>query len=232
MNYGLKVTFCIAVFLLGYSSASLKAEETNKAVWVAAVDSLDGPPPCGQDKICNLAVCPNDPDCPKNLPGNTDSGNTDSPNRPSDIDDCTSQEVTEIGLAIDWGAANWSTFEAVLEDIGDWPVSIGNCLENRFKENGKVVCEKSMNGNCKGANGWASALNKKCHMCPDFLARVRALNGVANRQACYFALYTHESGHTCERGHKVLEILDGEAFNFWKSKHSDVTISFGGCGMQ
>lgn len=153
-----------------------------------------------------------------------------------DVEGCTSQEATEIAEAIDWGADHWEEFESVLEDIRDWPVDIGNCLENRFKENGKVVCEKSMAGNCTSKdgpnNGWASALTKKCHMCPDFLAKVRGISGKANRQACYFALVTHEWGHTCERGHKTLEIIDDEAFNFWKSKHPDVTIILGDCGMK
>jgi len=159
-----------------------------------------------------------------------------SPSRSSDIKDCTSQETTEIGLAIDFGSTEWNEFEAVLEDIRDWSVTIGNCLENRFKKSGKVVCEKSMKGSCTSKdgtnNGFASPFNEKCHMCPDFLTKIRAISGKTNRQACYFALVTHEWGHTCERGHKTLEIIDDEAFNFWKSKHSDVTISFSECGMR
>ena len=88
-----------------------------------------------------------------------------------------------------------------------------------------------MKGSCKGANGWASPFNKKCHMCPGYLTTVRAITGKSNRQACYFALLSHELGHTCERGHKTLEIIDGEAFEFWKDRHSDVSISFSDCGM-
>jgi hypothetical protein len=37
-------------------------------IYLAAMDSLDGSPPCGQDNVCNLAVCPNDPDCPADMP--------------------------------------------------------------------------------------------------------------------------------------------------------------------
>ena len=93
-----------------------------------------------------------------------------------------------------------------------------------------------MKGSCTTkdgpANGWAVFLNKKCHMCPDFLAKIRKLpDPSTNRQACYFALVTHEWGHTCERGHKTLEIIDDEAFSFWKTKHPEVTISFASCGM-
>ncbi len=145
--------------------------------------------------------------------------------------DCTSKQNKEILKAIEWGANNWNEFEYALENIRDWPVNIGNCLENRFKKNGKVVCEKSDKGNCKGNNGWASALNKKCHMCPSFLDKIGKLPNAVDRKACYFALVTHEWGHTCDRGHKTLEIIDDEAFDFWKSKHPKTTINFGACGM-
>lgn len=63
-------------------------------------------------------------------------------------------------------------------------------------------------------NGWANPLARTCHLCSDFLARIRALDGKGNRQARYFALVAHEWGHTCERGHKTLEIIDNEAFKF------------------
>lgn len=200
---------------------------------IAALDGIDGPPPCGSDGKCNLAACSNDPDCPADIPvDNSSPDTTPEPSRGSDIKSCTSGEKNEIGLAIDWGAENWTAFETALEGIRDWPVKIGRCLENRFKKNGKVVCEDSMKGRCDGANGWASAFNRKCHMCPDFLDKIRAISGVENRQACYFALVTHEWGHTCERGHKTLEIIDDEAFDFWKSNHPGVTINFSDCGMK
>lgn len=148
------------------------------------------------------------------------------------IKKCTTTQQTEITGAIEWGASNWSDYEKALEGIRGWPVKIGKCLKNRFKKNGKVVCKSSSKGQCKGANGWASPFTKKCHMCPGFLSTVSKISDpVSNRQACYFALVTHEWGHTCERGHKTLEIIDDEAFNFWKSKHSDVTINFSDCGM-
>jgi hypothetical protein len=97
-----------------------------------------------------------------------------------------------------------------------------------------------MRGGCTGpdgpANGWATpfpSLSQKCHMCPGFLTKIRGLpDPSTNRQACYFALVTHEWGHTCERTHKTLEIIDDEAFNFWKSKHPEVTINFSDCDMR
>jgi hypothetical protein len=151
------------------------------------------------------------------------------------VEACTSQQATEIAEVIDWGADNWAAYEKVLEGIRGWPVTIGKCLEGRFKSDGKVVCEQSQGGSCsdrKGNNNaFASPLNKKCHFCPSFLRTVGAIPGKEDRQACYFAEVTHEWGHTCDRTHKTIEIIDNEAFNFWKSKHSAVTIAISDCGM-
>lgn len=149
----------------------------------------------------------------------------------SNVFDCGTTQTAEIREAIAWGSANWPAYEKALEAIRGWPVNVGQCLKTRFQSNGKVVCKAGMDGNCKGANGWASPFTKKCHMCPDFLTTVAALPSKENRQACYFALVTHEWGHTCERGHKTLEIIDDEAFKHWKSKHSGVTITLRDCGM-
>lgn len=43
-------------------------------VLLAAVGTEGGPPPCGQDGICNMAACSDDPDCPEELPQNTNDG--------------------------------------------------------------------------------------------------------------------------------------------------------------
>jgi hypothetical protein len=67
MNDWLKVIMGIPILLLGYTQLSLAAEETNGFVQLAALDSPDGPPPCGADGLCNIGACSNDPDCP-NLP--------------------------------------------------------------------------------------------------------------------------------------------------------------------
>jgi hypothetical protein len=150
------------------------------------------------------------------------------------VEACSSVQAAEIGEAIEWGASNWAAYKKVLEGIRGWPVSIGNCLEGRFKSDGRVVCEASQTGMCSdpSTRGWASPLNKKCHMCPSFLTNLtNNIAGKENRQACYFAMVTHEWGHTCERGHKTLEIVDNEAFNFWKSRHPSVTIKLGDCPM-
>jgi hypothetical protein len=198
-------------------------------------------PTCGADGICNIGVCNADPDCPDDLPGGGGSGGSSSgssssatPDRPEDIIDCNSREDTEIGLAVDFGAANWSSFEAFLEADAD--LDIGNCLENRFKDNGKVVCESSSGGECDNNdgtlnNGWASYLNKRAHFCPVFLNEIASISGVENRKACYFALAAHEWGHTCDRDHGTVERIDDSAFAFYASRHSDVTITLDRCGM-
>ena len=225
-------TTALATALLVPGLPAYSADELTVDMVLAALDGLDGPASCGQDGACNFAVCSNDPDCPDDLPGHPDDTSSPAPpSRPEDIKDCDGTQG-EIGRAIDWGADHWAEFEAVLEDIRDWPVDIGNCLENRFKKNGKVVCEARTQGECASANGWASPFNKRAHMCPTFLNIVATLpDPAANRQACYFALAAHEWGHTCERGHKTLEIIDDEAFDFWKSRHPEVTISFSDCNM-
>jgi len=173
MHVTMRVVPFALVVLLAYGYAS------------SAIDTPEGPPPCGQDGKCNLAACSSDPDCPDDLPsGGGGSGPPNAfPSRPEDVNDCTSLEDSEITEAIDWGAENWTAYEAFLEDIGDWPVDIGNCLESRFQDNGKVVCEQAVKGLCKENNGWASPANRKCHMCPGYLTKVRGISGKSNRQA-------------------------------------------------
>ncbi len=38
------------------------------SIRLVALDSVDGPPPCGADGYCNLNACSADPDCPAGLP--------------------------------------------------------------------------------------------------------------------------------------------------------------------
>jgi hypothetical protein len=192
---------------------------------------IDPDAPCIREGYCNVA-CTSDPDCPENLPDPSSATR-----RPSDIEACTKVETAEIADAIGWGTENWDEFERDLEAFRDWPVDIKSCLQERFQNNGKVVCEATSTGECAPVsgvpvNGWGSTLglSHRCHMCPAFLNTVRALTGVENREACYFALVTHEWGHTCHRGHKTLEIIDNSAFNFWKKKHPSVTITYAQCG--
>ena len=53
------------------STHSVSSEEECQKegpIRLAALDSLDGPPPCELDNVCNFSVCSNDPDCPADLP--------------------------------------------------------------------------------------------------------------------------------------------------------------------
>ncbi len=63
----------IAILLLAINAGSVSGGEIKKLVQIAALDSIDGPPPCGQDGVCNAAACSQDPDCPKKSIGNTGS---------------------------------------------------------------------------------------------------------------------------------------------------------------
>jgi hypothetical protein len=211
---------------------------TTVAIRLAALEQRDPDTgatsvPCGADGICNAAACSRDPDCPGGVgrPAPEDSG---LPQSSTEVRDCTAGEATEMREAVAWGAANWRGFESAMESFDGWPVNIKNCLENRFRGDGKVVCEQSSKGMCDGNNAWASPFNRKCHLCPSFVSKVKGLSGDANkdnRAACYFAILTHEWAHTCERTHKTVEIIDNVAFDFYKAAHPNVTIGISGCGM-
>ena len=41
--------------------------QNSDLIYLAALDSIDGPPPCGADGYCNLNACSADPDCPAGL---------------------------------------------------------------------------------------------------------------------------------------------------------------------
>ena len=41
--------------------------QSDMPIRIAALDSQDGPPPCGSDNVCNFSVCSNDPDCPPDM---------------------------------------------------------------------------------------------------------------------------------------------------------------------
>ena len=71
----------IGILLLASSAVSVTAEQTRKVVEIAALDSPGGPPPCGQDGVCNAAACPQDPDCPKKRPGHPSSATSSAPDR-------------------------------------------------------------------------------------------------------------------------------------------------------
>jgi len=234
---------CLALISAGLCMAQARSDSdvpnTIAATHLAAFEQKDPDTgatsvPCGADGACNAAACSHDPDCPDGVgrPASEDSG---LPQSSTVVSDCTAGEASEMREAVAWGAAKWLTFQSTMESFDAWPVDIKSCLENRFKDNGKVVCEQNSKGMCDGNNGWASPLNQKCHLCPAFVNKVKGLSGDANkdnRKACYFAILTHEWAHTCERTHKTVEILDNVAFDFYKAAHPTVTIGIGGCGLE
>jgi hypothetical protein len=182
--------------------------------------------------MCNIAACKQDPDCPGG--GNAPTSDSGPPQSSTDVIDCTAGQGVEMREAVAFGSANWTAFETAMESFDGWPVNIKGCLETRFRSNGNVVCEASTKGMCNGNNAWASPFNKRCHLCPTFVSKVTSMTGDANkdnREACYFAILTHEWAHTCERTHKTIEIIDNVAFDFYKSRHPGVTIDMSACGM-
>jgi len=84
------ITLCVALLsasALGASPEPLEhcgagaqtcagAGASSMRILLAAQSNEDGPLGCGQDGVCNLAVCAKDPDCPPGVTGNT--------NHPSD----------------------------------------------------------------------------------------------------------------------------------------------------
>ena len=147
-----------------------------------------------------------------------------------DIKNCSNKQTKEISQTIDWGAAHWKQFEALVEK--KTTVAIKNCLEKRFKKNGRVVCHTKAKGFCKKNAGWSLPSIKKCHMCPAFLTTVTPLPKKVDRQACYYTLMVHEWSHTCGRTHKSIENIASLAFDFWKRKHPKTGLSsMAGCNM-
>ena len=91
------VAFGAGLLLVGSSGVSL-----------AAVDTPEGPPPCGSDGICNLAVCDQDPDCPAGLPKEHEESHPDS--ALDEVIDCNSTQEKDI-RAVAWNIVDdWSNF--------------------------------------------------------------------------------------------------------------------------
>jgi len=149
-----------------------------------------------------------------------------------EIRDCgwATDEIERVGIFV---TDNWNSYETFVENAAG--VRIGNCLENRFKTNGKVECDTT-EGACDtngSVNGWASYLSKTMHICVDpFLDNIQSGLTDDNQEACLVALMTHEFGHTCWRGHGTVEDMDNAAFDWWASRAGKtVTIDLIDCGM-
>ncbi|GJL51828.1 hypothetical protein [Candidatus Nitrospira salsa] len=59
--------------LAAHSAYSRADRQSDLPIRLVALDSLDGPPPCGKDGYCNLNACSADPDCPDGLQQERDS---------------------------------------------------------------------------------------------------------------------------------------------------------------
>jgi|JI10StandDraft_1071094.scaffolds.fasta_scaffold793643_1 hypothetical protein len=149
-----------------------------------------------------------------------------------EIRDCgwATDEIERVGIFV---TDNWTSFENFLE--AEAGVSIGSCLENRFKTNGNVECDSTEGACASGGNvnGWASFLSQTMHICVDpFLDNIQSGVSDDNQEACLVALMTHEFGHTCWRGHGTVEDMDNAAFDWWASRPGkNVTFDLSDCGM-
>jgi hypothetical protein len=148
-----------------------------------------------------------------------------------EIRDCgwATDEIQTVGAYV---TDHWTSYKNFVENNAG--VSIGNCLENRWKTNGNVECDLT-EGSCAdngNVNGWASFLSQTMHICVDpFLDNIQGF-GDHNQEACLVALMTHEFGHTCWRDHGSVEDMDDAAFDWYASRSDkNVTITLGSCGM-
>lgn len=139
----------------------------------------------------------------------------------ADVIDCNDNVTTDLNRVANHAADNWADVEDFMEDYTG--INVKNCMKNRFKKNGKIVCEQKNTGRCDGALGWASPFNKKAHFCPTAISNFEALARTPDQRACYFALMVHEFAHSCDRGEAKAEELEDAAFAYWASTHN-VTV--------
>lgn len=208
---------------------------------LAVVDSLDGPPPCGADNICNFGACSNDPDCPANMPQN--EPDDDSPQAPQnsggeslgldEVIDCNATQSKDI-RAVAWNIADdWTNFERQVRNASS--SNLGACIEKRFSRNGKVQCvakyKCKKDGRCK--LGFGAGLGQKVKLYQTFFDNIASLSQ-KSRRACYAAMLTHEFSHTCEHyAEGGPEARAEGAFDYWKARFDpnstlDIEVD---CGM-
>ncbi len=144
----------------------------------------------------------------------------------ADVIDCRQSEEQDMKMVANYIDDNWNDYERFMER--ETGLDFGGCMENRFKDNGKVKCEADNGGSCNNSNAWAMFGSHKIHMCPSFLNRISSFGNI-NRRACISAIMSHEFAHTCFRGEGGAERIDNAAFDYWASTHN-VTISLSDCG--
>jgi hypothetical protein len=191
----------------------------SSGVSFAAKDSMDGPPPCGSDGMCNLAVCSQDPDCPANVP-QAEPAETHPDSALDDVIDCNATQERDI-RAVAWNIVDdWSNFARIVEDATG--KNLGDCIENRFAKNGKVRCISAYNCNDKGCKlGHGPGLSQQIKIYQTFFDNIAGLPR-PDRRACYAGLITHEFSHSCERysdgPNSSAERREDAAFNYWKNR--------------
>ena len=210
----MQVVVCVGLLWFNQSPFSLAEHQVAQPVRVASLDTLDGPPPCGQDGKCNLNACSSDPDCP---PGVSESVNHPTPHIDLDaVIDCNSTQKTDI-QAVAWNIADdWINFRNSVESQSG--TTLGQCLYKRFAGNGEVEC---VDAKCNGKGckmGFGGGLGQKVKIFQTFLDTIAALPQ-ADRRACYAALLTHEFSHTCEHyAESGPEAREDAAFAYWKAR--------------
>lgn len=133
--------------------------------------------------------------------------------------DCTRDERIKMEDVADYAADNWNSLERYVERETGY--SIGNCLRNRFEDNGRVECEDKIQGMCKSNTyGWASFLSKRIHICPKMRELIDDLSDDGQKKACWLAIMIHEYAHTCWRNEKKSDAIEIAAFDWYVDKKS------------
>jgi hypothetical protein len=136
-----------------------------------------------------------------------------------DLLDCNATQESDIRIAQNTIANNWSSYESFVEN--ETGLNIGDCLQRRFQDNGKTHCDWEHRHGCEsGLYGHAAFSSQTAHLCRNFLREVAAKSSGVNRRASYAALMAHEWGHTCWRNEANADRIDVATFNWYKSRYA------------
>jgi hypothetical protein len=172
--------------------------------------------PCGQDNICNLAACSNDPDCPAGVPQNDNTaGHPDSAlDQVIGCDDTQSKDIRAVAWNI---ADDWSNFEQFMKArTGE---QLGACVQSRLLKNGDVRCVNEYRCNNEGCKlGFGAGLGQTVNLYQTFFDNIAEF-AQADRRACDAAMLTHEFSHTCEHyAEGGPEAREDSAFEYWQTR--------------
>ncbi|GJL62977.1 MAG: hypothetical protein NPIRA04_16310 [Nitrospirales bacterium] len=134
--------------LAAHSAYSQTDRQSALPIRLVALDSVDGPPPCGKDGYCNLNACSADPDCPDGLQQERDSEPYEPPHNDKGIGGSvwltTGHDGFEGGHSCDFdkGTCNIKVWWSVQPDKYDkWKIcwkDWGDTFTNACDENQKV----------------------------------------------------------------------------------------------